>query len=320
VLPALLLTAGLGTRLDPLTRLLAKPAMPLGGRTLVEHIVTWLARSGVRDVVLNLHHLPSTVTAVVGDGRHLGVRARYSWEQPVLGSAGGPRHALPLIDSDPFLIVNGDTLCDGDLAALVEAHRTSGAEVTMALVPNPAPDRYGGVVLDEHDAVRGFRPRGQARNTWHFVGIQVAQARVFEALPDGVPAETVAGLYREIIATDPGRIRGHRTTVGFADIGTPRDYLDTALQMGGAPVVDGETALPHVAASARVTRSLVWPGASVGAGVVLDRCIVAGAVHVPDGVQARDSVIVPAFLKRAGEAATVVGDAAVFPLPLTLVR
>ncbi len=244
---ALVLTAGLGTRLDPLTRLVAKPAVPLGDRTLVEHVIAWLQRQAITDLVLNLHHRPSTITAVVGDGRHLGVRVRYSWEQPLLGSAGGPRHALLLLDSDPFLIVNGDTLCDFDLAPLLAAHAASGAEVTMAVVPNPRPEHYNGIAADEEGRVTGFvarqvqssqfevRSAETSRSGWHFVGVQVAQARVFAGLRDGEPAETVAGLYREMIAARPGAIRVWPAPTSFLDVGTPRDYLDAALRLGGAP-------------------------------------------------------------------------------------
>ena len=110
---ALVLTAGLGTRLRPLTLVRAKPAIPVAGEPLVRRIVRWLAANGVTDVVLNLHYLPATLTAVVGDGSDLGARVRYSWEQPqVLGSAGGPRQALPILGADAFLIVNGDTLSE----------------------------------------------------------------------------------------------------------------------------------------------------------------------------------------------------------------
>src|SRR5262245_38631355 len=137
MLPALVLTAGLGTRLDPLTRLVAKPAVPVGGRTLVERVLEWLQRQGARELVLNLHHRPETITGVVGDGAHLGVRVRYSWEHPLLGSAGGPRHALPLLDAPTFLVVNGDTLCEIDLAPMIETHERSGALATLALVSNP---------------------------------------------------------------------------------------------------------------------------------------------------------------------------------------
>src|SRR5579863_759199 len=93
---AFVLAAGLGTRLDPITRLVAKPAVPLGDRTLIERLLAWLAGEGVRDVVINLHHHPASLTGLVGDGRHLGLTVRYAWEPVILGSAGGPRHALPI--------------------------------------------------------------------------------------------------------------------------------------------------------------------------------------------------------------------------------
>src|SRR4029453_14377549 len=127
MLPALVLTAGLGKRLDPLTRLVAKPAVPVGNRTLVERVLTWLERQGATDLILNLHYRPETITGLIGDGAHLGVRIRYSWEHPLLGSAGGPRHALPLLDAPTFLIVNGDTLCPAPLGPLLSAHRATGA-------------------------------------------------------------------------------------------------------------------------------------------------------------------------------------------------
>src|SRR5688500_8878136 len=95
-LPTIVLTAGLGTRLDPITRAVAKAAVPMAGKTLVERILEWLKREGIEDVVLNLHHRPESITAVVGDGGGLGLRVRYSWERTLLGSAGGPKQALTL--------------------------------------------------------------------------------------------------------------------------------------------------------------------------------------------------------------------------------
>jgi mannose-1-phosphate guanylyltransferase len=295
VLPALLLTAGCGTRLDPLTRLLAKPAVPIAGQPLVERVIGWLVSQGVTDVVLNLHHRPETVAAVVGDGDHLGVRARYSWEQPLLGSAGGPRHALPLLDADPFLVVNGDTLCDFDLAPMIDAHRRHHAGVTMAVVPNPAPDHYNGIALDDDDRIIGFVPKGAAAaGTWHFVGVQITQAAVFAPLADGVPAETVAGLYRELVAARPGWLRGFRATTTFIDVGTPADYL-------GANRALGDT-----------SANLVWHGATVAPDADVDGCIVAGDTHVPSGFHARGAILMPASVARDGDDAEVRDGIAVF--------
>src|SRR5947208_11630973 len=119
---ALVLAAGLGTRLQPLTRARAKAAAPVDGEALARRTIRWLVSHGIRDLVLNLHHKPESIGAAVGDGTDLGARVRYSWESPVLGSAGGPRHALPLLldppspqggaTDDTFVLVNGDTLSD----------------------------------------------------------------------------------------------------------------------------------------------------------------------------------------------------------------
>src|SRR5215470_5305728 len=150
---ALVLTAGLGTRLRPLTLARAKAAAPVDGESLARRTIRWLVSHGVRDLVLNLHHKPESIAADVGDGADLSARVRYSWESPVLGSAGGPRHALPLIGEKTFFLVNGDTLTDVDLPTMLDQHRRTGALVTMALIPNPDPAKYGGVRLDDSGVI-----------------------------------------------------------------------------------------------------------------------------------------------------------------------
>ena len=226
---ALVLTAGLGTRLRPLTLTLAKPAVPVAGIPIVRRIITWLAREGVTDLVLNLHYLPATIATVVGDGSDMGARVRYSWEQPaILGSAGGPRHALPIIGSDSFFIINGDTLTDLALEPLARAHAASGALVTMALVPNHEPNRYGGVRLAADGSVTGFVARGPAAaGSHHFIGVQIANAEVFARLADNVPANSVGAVYDRLIAAKPGSVRGYLCEAEFWDIGTVGDHVRT---------------------------------------------------------------------------------------------
>ena len=277
--PALVLAAGRGTRLDPLTRLVAKPAVPLGDQTLIERVLGHLQREGVRDVVVNLHHKPETVAAVVGDGEHLGLHVRYSWEHELLGSAGGPRHALGLLDADTFLLVNGDTLCEFPLAPMLDAHEHSSADVTMAVVPNPAPLHYTGIRAGDDGVVRGVAPKGAAAGTWHFVGIQVTSASVFGSLPDAVPAETMSGLYRGFVATQPGRVCVYPVSAPFLDVGTPRDYLTAARQLVGT---GGEWE--------EAFDSVRWPGVRVARGAKLTRCVV--ATDVPDDLTAADAVLV----------------------------
>jgi NDP-sugar pyrophosphorylase family protein len=310
----LVLTAGIGSRLDPITRLLAKPAVPLAGRRLIERVLVGLAAQGLHDFVLNLHHKPETITSVVGDGAHLGVRVRYSWEMPLLGSAGGPRRALPLIADDEFAIVNGDTLCEVDLGALLAAHRARGADVTLAVIPNPAPDRYNGLAIDERGRVIGVVPRGTAANdNVHFVGVQVARSDVFAPLNDGVPAESVHGLYQGLLGRADGGLYAHRVRTPFVDVGTPEDYLAAATSLAGGNAIEAGA---RVAASASVRGCIVWTGASIGDHASLDDCIVTD-VSVPPGFRAERSILAPARLAREGDPPISSAGIMLFPIPST---
>ncbi len=300
--PALVLSAGLATRLQPLSSVRAKAALPVAGLSLIERILRWLHRAGVRRVVVNLHHLPATITRLVGDGRGLGLEVRYSWEDPVLGSAGGPRRALPLLDADRFLIINGDTLTDLDLAGIAAQHVARGALVTMGVTQGDTA-RYGGVRADVRDRVTGFAraaapadaadPGSQGDGVWHFVGVQAAEAAAFASVPDDVASESVRELYPSLIARQPGSVHAFRSPAEFFDIGTPRDYLDTVRRIAARedrPLDAGTQTVVHP--TARVTGSVLWDRVIVGAGAVLDGCIVADDVTVPAGVSYAASTIV----------------------------
>jgi NDP-sugar pyrophosphorylase family protein len=285
MIPALVLTAGLATRLRPLSLVRAKAALPVAGEPLACRILRTLRSSGITDAVLNLHHLPHTLTSRIGDGASLGLRVRYSWETPVLGSGGGPRHALPLLGpGSTFLIVNGDTLASVDVGALVDAHRRSGALITMAVVPNAAPHKYGGVLAEADGAVTGFVARGARDSSYHFVGVQVAEAEAFASLPDGVPHETVGGLYPELIRARRGAVHAHLSASEFFDIGTPADYLDTALLIAkreGRPPDRG--ARVRIAPDARLEDTILWDDVEVGEGAFLRQCVVTDGACVPAG-------------------------------------
>lgn len=295
---ALILTAGLGTRLRPLTQVRAKPAIPVAGEPIVRRLVRWLAAGGVTDVVLNLHYLPATITAVTGDGSDLGARVRYSWEQPrVLGSAGGPRQALPIVGADTFLIVNGDTLTDFDLAALSDAHRSSDALVTLGLVANRDPEHYGGVRLDGDSCVSGFVPRGAgAVGSFHFVGVQAVQADAFRAVAAGEAMNSVRGLYDRLMAARTGSVRGLVRQAAFWDIGTVADYWRSsfALMSPARPEREWRGRNVHIGGGARITRSILWDDVEVGAGSVLEECIVTDGVSVPPGAVYRRSILLHA--------------------------
>ena len=299
---ALVLTAGLGTRLRPLTDVRAKPAIPVAGDPMIRRIAAWLVSQGVDDLVLNLHHRPETLTAVLGDGSDLGARVRYSWELPrILGSAGGPRLARAIVGADTFLIVNGDTLTDVDLAHLMEAHAASGALVTLALVSNREFLRYGGVQLDADGGLSGFIPRGpSAAGSYHYIGVQIVAGRVFDAVQPGDAARSIGGVYDALITARPGSVRGVVSDAAFHDVGTPGDYWRTSHAFSSAAgaassSVGSDSSVgrgARIDASARVTHSILWDDVEVGAGVVLDECIVTDRVRVPAGASHRRAILV----------------------------
>jgi NDP-sugar pyrophosphorylase family protein len=288
---ALILTAGLGTRLRPLSDVRAKPALPVAGEPLVRHIIRWLVAQHVTRLTLNLHALPQTITAVVGDGRDLGARVRYSWEQPVvLGSAGGPRQALDIVGADRFFLINGDTLAVVDLAALARAHERTGALVTIALVPNTEFMRYGGVLVDDAAAVTGFVSRGPgAKGSFHIIGTQLVQREAFLGVPSGQPANTARGIYDQLIAARPGSVRGHFVSTEFWDVGTVADYWHMAHQFtgGAGSAVEGRVPPP----SSHVRHSIIWDRVTIGERVELDECIVTDDVHVPAGARYRRTIL-----------------------------
>lgn len=286
--PALVLAAGLATRLQPLSHVRAKAALPVAGEALVVRILRALRAAGITRVVLNLHHRADTITREVGDGSSLGVSVRYSWETEVLGSAGGPARALPLLDADRFLMVNGDTLADVDLAALAEQHVETNALVTMAVVDGDP--KYNGIIADSAGIVRGF---GREPGAFHFIGVQAANAAAFAGVSPSVPSETVHGIYPGLIAARPGSVRIMRTAAEFFDIGTPRDYLETALTLAAREGLGpGRGHGCAIAPDAELRNTILWNDVGIGAGASLTRCIAADGVTVPDGAKHVDCSLV----------------------------
>ncbi len=294
--PALLLTAGLGTRLEPLSSVRAKPALPIAGTPLVVRMLDWLRASGVDRVVLNLHHRADSITRIVGDGARFGVEVRYSWETEILGSGGGPARAIPLLESDRFFIINGDMITNVDLQALAAQHVDTNAQVTMAVVDQRA--GYNGVLADARGIVHGFGAVGTpgtlgTLGTFHFLGVQMVNASAFAGVSIDRKSETVHGFYPSLIAARPEAIRMFHSDAEYFDIGTPSDYLNTATaiaQREGRPLDRGRDC--SVDASATITGSILWDRVRIGAGAELNQCIVADDVAVPNGASYSRSCLV----------------------------
>jgi NDP-sugar pyrophosphorylase family protein len=314
--PALILTAGLATRLRPVSSVRAKAAMPVAGKPIIGRILEWLHAAGVQRVVLNLHYRPETITGLVGEGAEWGVDVRYSWEGRALGSAGGPRRALPMLDADRFLVINGDTLTNCDLAGLVRRHLATRARVTMAVVPGDI-GRYGGVLVDPDGRVTGFAraaaassttstlpshpPAHPVRSAWHFIGVQAVDAGVFDGLPDNEPCETVRTLYPQLIARNAAAISAFQSEAEFLDVGTLADYHRTVATVAAREGVSFDVGADcSIDRDALVQDSILWDRVIVPTGSQLINCIVTDDVSVPAAERFERSALI------AGDAGLVV--------------
>jgi NDP-sugar pyrophosphorylase family protein len=228
---AMILAAGKGTRLYPMTETLAKPMVPIGGTPVLEHTVRWLRDHGVRRLAVNLHHRPESVRGHFGDGSRFGVEIRYSEESELLGTAGGVKRIESFFE-DPFLVVYGDVLTDLDLGALVAFHRTVGsvAHATLALDRRPDAAQGGVVELDADHRIQRFveKPRpDEIRSPWVNSGVMVLD----RALLARIPAGRFSDFGREVLPE--WVVGGIRSTAGRCRKGRSSSTISTPGKLPG---------------------------------------------------------------------------------------
>jgi NDP-sugar pyrophosphorylase family protein len=182
---AMLLAAGQGTRLRPLTEKISKCMMPIAGRPVLEHNIEWLKKFGITDIVINLHYMPEAVMNHFGDGSRFGVRITYSLERELLGTAGAVKNVASFFDG-PFFVWYGDNLSTCRLDRLRESHRARGGVATIALHYREDPTQSGIVGLDDNDRVVRFleKPRAdQIFSHWVSAGIILLERNVLDRIP-----------------------------------------------------------------------------------------------------------------------------------------
>ncbi len=198
---ALVLCAGLGTRLAGLTRARPKPMLELGGQPLLSWTLRWLVGHGFTDVAINLHFLPDMIRNHFGDGRDWGVRIHWSHEEALLGTAGSTRQLAPwlLEQDDACLVVYGDLLLDQDLRPLLAAHADRGADATLLLHRRPSSN--SAIARDPDGRIRAFleRPsdaaRGAVADPWVNSGVQILGRDIVARIPESGPADRPRDVY-----------------------------------------------------------------------------------------------------------------------------
>jgi NDP-sugar pyrophosphorylase family protein len=200
---AMILAAGFGTRLRPLTNTVPKALVPIAGRPLIEYGLLFLKSYGIEDIIINLHHLGEKIQATLGDGSAYGLCITYSLENPLLETGGGIKKAQPFLDSETFVVLNCDTIIDLDLTALLADHRKNRAAATLVLRPDPEAARYGILETDTSRRIRRFL--GQPSEVsgplspYMFTGLQVLEPRIFDFMPEIKPFSTTRETYPQML-------------------------------------------------------------------------------------------------------------------------
>lgn len=218
---AMLLAAGRGERLRPITDRLPKALVRAGGKPLIHWHLERLAAAGCREVVINVSHLGEQIVDYIGDGRRFGLQVAYSREASPLETAGGIAQALPLLGSAPFLLVNADIYCEVAFAPLL-AHPLGSMAAHLILVPNPAHRARGDFSLENGRVGSG----GGARYT--YAGVAVMSPRLVAPVEPGAKAPLAPLLYA---AADGQRLSGQLFTGLWQDVGTPERLAELETQL-----------------------------------------------------------------------------------------
>ena len=301
-LRALVLTAGFGYRLRPLTLFLPKGLLPVCGEAVAGHTLKQIARSGCRAVALNLHHLADAIPEHFGES-YQQLPITYSNESEIQGTLGA---LYPLRDflsrSELIAVINGDTLCHWPLKAMIRAHVRSGADATMLLHRRPPEEVLGGPVgIDSRGRVvqlRDAAPTGEIARRHLFAGAHILSSRLLDRIREGA-ADIVADLYIPLLQ-EGRRIQSTVTGRRWHDLGTPERYLAASLDwaryrktlgaLGTRTVVSPHAELDG---EARVHRSIVETGAVVGADTVVEASLLLPGARVSSGSTIRNSIIGP---------------------------
>jgi mannose-1-phosphate guanylyltransferase len=311
---AMILAAGLGTRLRPITYAVPKPMVPVLNRPVMEHTVRLLARHGFSEAIANLHWFPETIEGHFGDGSAFGLDLTYSLEEKLLGTAGGVRNVADYL-GDSFLVVAGDALTDLDFRAMREFHESHDGIATLATKRVPDTDQYGVVIAGEDGRIQGFQEKpdpAEALSDLANTCIYMFRREIFDFFPEPGTSKAAGpddppGFTDWAMDVFPALLEGdipfysHEIDAYWNDIGNLDELRQGNLDaLHGA--VEVEPGAPEVAEGVRATSSLngaevtapalIGDGVEVGAGVRIDGpAIVGDGCRIGDRAQIRDSIL-----------------------------
>ncbi len=235
---AMVLAAGLGTRLRPLTDLISKPMAPIVNKPVMEHIIDLLAKHGFRDIVCNLHYFPEEIKNHFGDGSKWGINIVYSFEEELLGTAGGVRKVEDFFEGQTFLVISGDALTDIDLSCAYRFHKEKKGVGTLVLTEVEDTSQFGVVILDEDRRIKGFQEKplgGEAKSNLANSGIYFFETDVFKFMPPkGQFYDFGKNLFPKLLKKDIPYY-GYRHKRYWNDVGSLDEY-----QQGNFDALEGK--------------------------------------------------------------------------------
>ena len=296
---AIVLSAGYGTRLWPLTEDRTKPAIPILGKPLVGYVAEYLAGYGIDEIVVNLHHRPESVRRALGDGSRFGVKLHYVEEPVILGTSGALDNTREFFERETFVVVNGKIITDIDLNAAIETHRMMNALATLVLLPNVRRERFS-IVETEAGRIKGFgrMPVGtdEGPAPLMFTGIHIMEPRILEYVPRAVFSDSVTDVYPKAMANGEV-IAAHVASGKWRELSTLKRYLDISVELlreKGESLVAGTNT--SISETATVTDSVLWDDVEIGEGARINRAVLADKVKIGANEVIENAVVVPRHL------------------------
>jgi NDP-sugar pyrophosphorylase family protein len=319
----MVLSAGYGTRLWPLTEDRTKPAIPILGKPLVGYVAEYLAQFGIDEIIVNLHHRPESVRKALGDGSQFGVKLHYVEEPQILGTSGALDNARSFFVDETFVVANGKIITDIDLKAALETHRKSGAIATLVLLRNIKREFFT-VVNTRDGLITGFggMPTDSDPDPLMFTGIQFMEPEIFKYIPRGVFSHSTTDVYPQAIAAGE-KIAAHVATGRWYELSTLQRYVEISLELmkdAGNTISVG--AACTIALDADVTEAILWDRVHIETGARVHRAVLADGVRITSGETIENAVVVPAALVSGKVAPSkalkghLVGENFVVPLSL----
>ena len=224
---AMVLAAGFGSRLQPLSYEQPKPLFPVMNKPVIEHTLSLLKSAGVTEIVINLHHKGNSIEDYLGDGSRYGVKIYYSKENPILGSAGGIKAAQKYLDGDSFIVINSDVVTDIDLNKAIKFHRDKKASLTLILKPKSPTGPSDPIAIDDANRVIDFFPElPENLREFVFTGIQIMEPGIFDRIPPDIFIGTTDKIFPKMIE-DNQSVFAFIHNGYWADIGNRGDYIKT---------------------------------------------------------------------------------------------